>query len=57
MGALATVIFGLCSTGDHIVAQRQLYAGTLALLQGPCQRMGIEVTLVDGTEPVRSPPR
>jgi len=50
MGALATVIFGLCSTGDHIVAQRQLYAGTLALLQGPCQRMGIEVTLVDGTE-------
>ena len=51
MGALATVIFGLCSTGDHIVAQRQLYAGTLALLQGPCQRMGIEVTLVDGTEP------
>ena len=44
-------IFALCSTGDHIVAQRQLYAGTLAFLQGPCQRMGIETTLVDGTEP------
>ena len=51
MGAIATVVFALCSTGDHIVAQRQLYAGTLAFLQGPCQRMGIETTLVDGTEP------
>jgi cystathionine beta-lyase/cystathionine gamma-synthase len=51
MGAIATVVFALCSTGDHIVAQRQLYAGTLAFLQGPCQRMGIETTLVDGTQP------
>jgi cystathionine beta-lyase/cystathionine gamma-synthase len=50
MGAIATVVFALCSTGDHIVAQRQLYAGTLAFLQGPCARMGIETTLVDGTE-------
>ena len=51
MGAIATVTFGLCSSGDHIVAQRQLYAGTLAFLQGPCQRMGMEITLVDATEP------
>ncbi|HEY7625632.1 MAG TPA: PLP-dependent aspartate aminotransferase family protein [Ilumatobacteraceae bacterium] len=51
MGAIATVVFALCSSGDHIVAQRQLYAGTLAFLQGPCQRMGIETTFVDGTEP------
>ncbi|MDP9464756.1 MAG: PLP-dependent aspartate aminotransferase family protein [Actinomycetota bacterium] len=51
MGAIATVVFALCSTGDHIVAQRQLYAGTLAFLQGPCQRMGIETTFVDGTQP------
>lgn len=51
MGAIASVIFGLCSTGDHIIAQKQLYAGTLAFLQGPCARMGIETTFVDGTEP------
>lgn len=51
MGALASVTFALCSSGDHIVAQRQLYAGTLALLQGPCRRMGIEVTFVDGAQP------
>ena len=48
MGALSTCIFALCSSGDHIVAQRNMYAGTLGLLMGPCQRMGIEVTLVDG---------
>jgi cystathionine beta-lyase/cystathionine gamma-synthase len=51
MGAVATVILALCSAGDHIVAQRQLYAGTLAFLQGACQRFGIETTLVDGAEP------
>jgi cystathionine beta-lyase/cystathionine gamma-synthase len=50
MGAIATVVFALCSSGDHIVAQRQLYAGTLAFLQGPCQRMGIDVAFVDATE-------
>lgn len=51
MGAVASTVLALCSAGDHIVAQRQLYAGTLAFLQGPCQRLGIELTLVDGTEP------
>ena len=51
MGAVSTVILALCSTGDHVVAQRQLYAGTLAFLQGPCQRLGIDITLVDGAEP------
>lgn len=51
MGAIATTILALCSSGDHLVAQRQLYAGTLAFLHGPCQRFGIEVTFVDATEP------
>ncbi len=51
MGALSTVVLALCSAGDHVVAQRQLYAGTLAFLQGPCARFGIETTFVDGTEP------
>lgn len=51
MGALAATVFALCGTGSHIVAQRQLYAGTLAFLQGPCQRMGIDVTYVDVAEP------
>ena len=50
MGALTTTILALCGQGSHIVAQRQLYAGTLAFLQGPCQRFGIDVTVVDGLE-------
>lgn len=51
MGAIATTVLALASSGDHIVAQRQLYAGTLAFLLGPCARLGIETTLVDATEP------
>jgi len=51
MGAISAVILGLCSKGDHIVAQRQLYAGTQLLLQTACPRFGIDVTFVDGTEP------
>jgi cystathionine beta-lyase/cystathionine gamma-synthase len=51
MGAVASTVLALCSSGDHIVAQRQLYAGTIAFLQGPCARFGIDVTLVDGTTP------
>ena len=56
MGAITSVVLALCSNGDHIVAQRKLYAGTLAFLQGPCARFGIDVTFVDGTSPARSPP-
>lgn len=51
MGAIATTVLALCSSGDHIVATKQLYAGTLAFLQGPCRRFGIGLTVVDGTEP------
>jgi cystathionine beta-lyase/cystathionine gamma-synthase len=51
MGAVASTVLALCSTGDHVVAAKQLYAGTIAFLQGPCRRFGIELTLVDGTVP------
>jgi cystathionine beta-lyase/cystathionine gamma-synthase len=51
MGAITSIILALCSTGDHIVAQSQLYGGTVAFLNGPCKRLGIDVTFVDGSEP------
>ncbi len=51
MGALSGVVLGLCSAGDHIVAQRQLYSGTQLLLQAHCPRFGIDVTFVDATQP------
>jgi cystathionine beta-lyase/cystathionine gamma-synthase len=51
MGAVASTVLALCSAGDHIVIQRQIYAGTMAFVQGPCARLGIEHTVVDGTVP------
>jgi len=51
MGAISAVVFGLCSTGDHIVTQKQLYAGTQLLFSAVCPRFGIDVTFVDGTDP------
>ena len=51
MGAIASTVLALCSSGSHVVAQRQLYAGTLAFLQGPCARLGIETTFVDVATP------
>jgi cystathionine beta-lyase/cystathionine gamma-synthase len=51
MGAITAVVLGLCSAGDHVVTQRQLYAGTQLLFQNVCPRFGIDVTFVDATEP------
>ena len=50
MGAISSLVLALCSSGDHIVAQRQLFSSTALLFQGVCPRFGIEVTLVDGTD-------
>lgn len=51
MGAISAVVLGLCSTGDHIVTQHQLYAGTQLLFQSVCPRFGIDVTFVDAAQP------
>jgi len=51
MGAITAVVLGLCSKGDHIVSQRQIYGGTQLLLNAVCPRFGIDVTFVDGTDP------
>jgi cystathionine beta-lyase/cystathionine gamma-synthase len=51
MGAIAAVVLGLVSQGQHIVAQRQLYGGTMQLLTMVCPRFGIDVTFVDATKP------
>jgi cystathionine beta-lyase/cystathionine gamma-synthase len=50
MAAVTAVVLGLCSTGDHVVAQRQLFSITSALFQAHCPRFGIDVTMVDGTD-------
>ena len=52
MGRVSAVVLrDRGSSGDHIVAQRQIYAATQLLLQAVCPRFGIDVTFVDGTEP------
>lgn len=51
MGAISAVILGLCSSGDHIVTQRQLYGGTQMFFASVCPRFGIDVTFVDATDP------
>lgn len=50
MGAISSLVLGLCSNGDHVVAQRQLFSSTALLFQGVCPRFGIDVTLVDGED-------
>ena len=51
MGAIASLILGVCETGDHIVTQFQLYAGTKTLFHFISERFGIGVTFVDGLKP------
>lgn len=51
MGAICGVLMAVCSTGDHVVTQRQLYAGTQILFAALEARFGIEFSYVDGTEP------
>ncbi|GAA2795120.1 aminotransferase class I/II-fold pyridoxal phosphate-dependent enzyme [Saccharopolyspora taberi] len=53
MGAINTVLLGLLGSGDHVVAQRSLYGGTLAVLRDLSERRGIEVTYVDGDDPAQ----
>ena len=51
MAAVTSVVMALCSAGDHIVVQRQLFSVTSSLFTAHLPRFGIDVTFVDGTEP------
>lgn len=50
MGSVTAVLLGLCSSGDHIVATRQVFSVTYGLLAMHLPRFGIDVTFVDGTD-------
>lgn len=49
--AQAMAILTLCGAGDHIVSSSRLYGGTYNQFQYTFPRIGIEVTLVDPTDP------
>ncbi|NOX60551.1 MAG: O-acetylhomoserine aminocarboxypropyltransferase/cysteine synthase [Chloroflexi bacterium] len=50
-GAQTMAIFTLCSAGDHIVSSSRLYGGTYNQFSHTFPRLGIEVTLVDPSDP------
>jgi cystathionine beta-lyase/cystathionine gamma-synthase len=50
MGAITSSIFALLKSGDHIVAQRDIYGGATKFLTQWLPKLGIETTLVDTTE-------
>jgi cystathionine beta-lyase/cystathionine gamma-synthase len=50
MGAITTTIMALLKTGDHIVAQRDIYGGVTKFLSQWLPHLGIETTFVDTTD-------
>ena len=51
MGATACAMLALLRPGDHLLACRWIYGGTLRLFTEEFATLGIEVTLVDPLEP------
>ena len=49
--AQTMAIFTLCGTGDHIVSASTLYGGTYNQFVYTFPRLGIDVTLVDPSDP------
>jgi cystathionine gamma-synthase len=50
MGAITTTLMALLNSGDHIVAQRDIYGGVNKFLAQWLPKMGVETTFVDTTE-------
>ena len=50
MSAITTTILSLLKSGDHIVAQRDIYGGATKFLTQWLPKFGVEVTLVDTTD-------
>ena len=49
MGAITTTMMALLKSGDHVVAQRDIYGGVNKFLSQWLPKMGIETTFVDTT--------
>jgi len=50
MAAIATTIFTLVSSGDHVVSTRDLYGGTLTFFKEVLPKFGVEASLVEATD-------
>lgn len=49
MAAIAGVVLATCSSGDHVVAPRAMYAESARLFRERLPKLGITTTFVDGT--------
>jgi O-acetylhomoserine (thiol)-lyase len=49
--AQTTAIFAICEAGDHIVSSASLYGGTVSQFKYTFPRLGIDVTMVDASDP------
>jgi cystathionine beta-lyase/cystathionine gamma-synthase len=47
-GAVNAVFHATLRHGDHVIAQKALYGGTVSVLQNLTERWGIEVTYIEG---------
>jgi cystathionine beta-lyase/cystathionine gamma-synthase len=50
MGAITSTVLALLKSGDHIVAQRDIYGGVTKFFSEWLTKFGIETTLVDTTD-------
>jgi len=50
MSAITTSVLALLKSGDHIVAQRDIYGGATKFLTQWLPKLGVETTLVDTTD-------
>ena len=50
MSAISTTVMALAKSGDHIVAQRDIYGGATKFFTQWLPRFGVEATLVDTTD-------
>lgn len=50
MAAITSAILSLVKSGDHIVAQRDIYGGTTKFLGSWLPKLGVETTFVDSTD-------
>jgi cystathionine gamma-synthase len=48
--AASLAVFGLLEAGDHVIAPKQCYHGTLKQLRELCSRWGVTTTFVDTTD-------
>lgn len=49
MGAITTALLAVLRAGDHVVAQRKIFAQTFTFLETMAPRFGIETSFVDAT--------